>query len=1093
MLPNGKETRLFLPDAPASRVGLVAVGDDALVVRTPFEDFEVRVRRGGARPEGEQLEVARWAASHFRFGIDMNDPGVVGAARELVRLLDGSGFGFDGFGRGEPFSPFGPAFGGIASRLEDELLAGRLVARRQRFEALSERRDLFEPELPPLPPPRREPTTHSFEVRFVDETGKAISGIDAEFTADGPQTLATNAAGVALLEGVKSSSASVAILNPDALSKVLDPRWQAFRPGKPSKESNTTEVMFMGSELGPFALKAEVPNRVVIKPPLGELFIELREKTGRVLHANSGYRITGPQSFEGTTDEKGRLLHGDVFPGDYTLTLEVDVNRPRAKGSPGAPPRPHEPKIEEYTAPLVALEAQEAAPQVRMIGVLPRVVMARMRGMLFDTNKCFLLPTAIESLQRIREIYEANNPSDLLVVGHTDTTADPAINDPLSVERAKSIKAYLEDDVATWLKNYDLPGQKKWGAREDRLMIIALPDFTTEPGSEDPVRWFQSSRGLAVDGVAGPETRTQLITEYMALDGVKLADQNHFHLNISTHGAGENFPLDTTALELDQAAADGREDPVDRRVELFFFDTEFGVEPAPGSPDGPEYLEWRARALETEDHEVAAVRNVATVVPIAAAHFRTGSAVLLPEGEAPTTDVGTATTSVGALAMALRFNQENPGQKLLVAGHTDSVGSDASNDQLSTQRAHGVHAVLTGDRDAFVEIAAATGKVSDWKQILRWASVDLALLFPLQSSASAAPPPVAVPAPFSFAGCDPGQIDDNAATGTEPVKAFQRAFNANKQTLASTADDLVVDGSFGKKSWGAVFDCYQYNLARELGEDLNGVQSLRDLLAFLPTKQPFVGFGEHHPVDGNTADNAESQPNRRVEVLFFAKGHEPNVVLIDEAPEITELYLPDAFTLKEIPQRPGGAKQHPLFAVSLLDVDGTQLVRAEGIPYTVSQDGVVLADDISQDGFGQFRVPPNVTSNVQVTWQPDADGPIFSRTIALNGALQAGGPAVEHARLAALGYPFAEGTPPDRVAAVQAFQRDFVLGNDPVTPGALPAPISAKLTQAFEADFQAPIPPPPDDESEADTDDIIDIDSDDELPSLAADESSLLA
>jgi outer membrane protein OmpA-like peptidoglycan-associated protein len=590
---------------------------------------------------------------------------------------------------------------------------------------------------------------------------------------------------------------------------------------------------------------------------------------------------------------------------------------------------------------------------------------------------------------------------------------------------------------------------------------------------------------LKVDGVAGPKTRKQLITDYMALDGVKLADQKHFHLNIGTHGAGENYSLDATGLELDQAAADGQEDRVDRRVELFFFDTEFGVEPPPGTADGPEYLEWRARADETRDHEVAGIQNEATIVPIEPAHFRTGSAVLLPEGEAPTSDVGTATASVGALASALRFNQEHPGQQVLVAGHTDSVGADADNDELSTQRARAVQAVLTGDREAFVSIADATKKISDVKQILRWASVQLTVLFPLRASDDTGPPLPPVAAPFGFAACEPGVIDDDAVTAIEPVKAFQRAFNANKATLGSAADDLKVDGVFGAKSWGAVFDCYQYNMARELGEDAAGVQGLREQLVFLPTKQPFVGFGEHHPADADTADDRESQANRRVEVLFFAKGQEPDVALIDEAPELTELYLPDVYRKQEIPQRPGGAKPHSLFAVSLLGVDGSQLVRPSGVRYTVKQDGELLADDVSQDGFGQFRVPPGVSGSVQVTWQPDTGGPIFSRTIALQGALQSGGQLVEDARLAALGYPFAEGTGSERIAAVQAFQRDHVLGNDAVTIGPLPPAISAKLTQAFEADFEAPIPPPLGDDD--DTGDIIDIDEDDQLPTLAAD------
>ncbi|HEY6078917.1 MAG TPA: hypothetical protein VIW29_08940, partial [Polyangiaceae bacterium] len=90
----------------------MSLGVAAVVVKTPFEDFTVQVLNGGPRPEGEQLELARWAASQFRFGIDMGDPGVVRAARELVQLLDGESFGrglarFDvGFGFGPRLSPF---------------------------------------------------------------------------------------------------------------------------------------------------------------------------------------------------------------------------------------------------------------------------------------------------------------------------------------------------------------------------------------------------------------------------------------------------------------------------------------------------------------------------------------------------------------------------------------------------------------------------------------------------------------------------------------------------------------------------------------------------------------------------------------------------------------------------------------------------------------------------------------------------------------------------------------------------------------------------------------------------------------------------
>src|SRR5690606_23862247 len=124
---------------------------------------------------------------------------------------------------------------------------------------------------------------------------------------------------------------------------------------------------------------------------------------------------------------------------------------------------------------------------------------------------------------------------------------------------------------------------------------------------------------------------------------------------------------------------DGERDRHDRRVELFFFDHEFAVRPEPTAAEGAEYRTWRKLAAKHEhDFAVEGVNNKATVVPITHAHFRTGSAVLLPEGEAPVRGAaagsGASASSVCALAMALRFNEERPGHTMLIAGHTDSVG-----------------------------------------------------------------------------------------------------------------------------------------------------------------------------------------------------------------------------------------------------------------------------------------------------------------------------------------------------------------------------------------------------------------------------------
>lgn len=61
----------------------------------------------------------------------------------------------------------------------------------------------------------------------------------------------------------------------------------------------------------------------VVKP-LGTLFVELWDKSGRVRHANRDYTIDGPMQFSGTTDDDGRLLHENVIAGDYTLTLTLE-------------------------------------------------------------------------------------------------------------------------------------------------------------------------------------------------------------------------------------------------------------------------------------------------------------------------------------------------------------------------------------------------------------------------------------------------------------------------------------------------------------------------------------------------------------------------------------------------------------------------------------------------------------------------------------------------------------------------------------------------------------------------------------------------
>jgi hypothetical protein len=89
----------------------------------------------------------------------------------------------------------------------------------------------------------------------------------------------------------------------------------------------------------------------------------------------------------------------------------------------------------------------------------------------------------------------------------------------------------------------------------------------------------------------------------MDLDGATL---NPANITAQVHGCGENFPLDDSAEELDTAPANNKEDALDRRVELFFFDVDFGIVPKPpgdnSSKGSTQYPAWRKQADLIKDN-----------------------------------------------------------------------------------------------------------------------------------------------------------------------------------------------------------------------------------------------------------------------------------------------------------------------------------------------------------------------------------------------------------------------------------------------------------------------------------------------------------
>jgi outer membrane protein OmpA-like peptidoglycan-associated protein len=257
--------------------------------------------------------------------------------------------------------------------------------------------------------------------------------------------------------------------------------------------------------------------------------------------------------------------------------------------------------------PTVALESERPVK----IMLVREHVRVRLVGMFFETNKSFLLPTAMRGIRSVRRVYDRNPAAKLLAVGHADTAGDDKWNLDLSLERANAVADYLTDDVDRWLewfeplKNHPL---KVWGVREEQLMLSALPEGA-EPffdgdatGVEDArtaaavakfQAWSNESRGtsLVVDGRIGPATRREIVTAYMELDRTSLPEG----ITLKRHGCGEFFP--------EEDVGDAVHLPENRRVEIFHFDGE--IEPPPPGKlshhASMEYPEWRKQVTETID------------------------------------------------------------------------------------------------------------------------------------------------------------------------------------------------------------------------------------------------------------------------------------------------------------------------------------------------------------------------------------------------------------------------------------------------------------------------------------------------------------
>jgi len=230
--------------------------------------------------------------------------------------------------------------------------------------------------------------------------------------------------------------------------------------------------------------------------------------------------------------------------------------------------------------------------------------------MLFDANKCFLLPQGLPGIKTIIAMHKEEPKAEVLIVGHAGGDEDLAGAD-IAFDRAQILGAYLKSKPTIWLNWFgpEKSPRSRWGTREIQLMLSVLPEGgtplyegyasgITDEKTTAAIKGFQEymnkekGASLPTDGKADFETRKALVETYMAIEDTTFEDD----VTPIAHGCEGHF--EDTATETGVEADD-------RRLEVFFFKKALDPRPeaAISAEGATDYPKWLSKVVETKDFE----------------------------------------------------------------------------------------------------------------------------------------------------------------------------------------------------------------------------------------------------------------------------------------------------------------------------------------------------------------------------------------------------------------------------------------------------------------------------------------------------------
>lgn len=244
----------------------------------------------------------------------------------------------------------------------------------------------------------------------------------------------------------------------------------------------------------------------------------------------------------------------------------------------------------------------QAVRGIVTVGGTPVVRRVRLLGNLFDPDKCFLLPDALEGLKKV-VLYHSLRPFDQVVIlSHVP----PEKSESLALDRAKMVRSFLTNEWKDWLPWFRpaQAGSARWGVREAQLILghlghyqghaagrmdaptsTALLEFKRRVNQEGKIQ-------IPVTGHLDGPTRQVLLWKYCQEEGTAFWKGMRPVALGSVHNP-DPFPLQSGA-EIDP-----------ERLEILFFERTYYPRPSTDllAWDDQAYQVWMQNIVESGDLE----------------------------------------------------------------------------------------------------------------------------------------------------------------------------------------------------------------------------------------------------------------------------------------------------------------------------------------------------------------------------------------------------------------------------------------------------------------------------------------------------------